>query len=248
LSILPSHSVTSPDPNFSTTNWSVVLAAIQSDPAVATAALERLCQRYWYPIYAFLRQRGHDTHAAEDLTQGFFHFVLERQALHRVDREKGRFRTFILTALTNFLHNERDKAQTLKRGGGHQIVSLDGEFAESIYAVETRIEEMPEALFERRWATMLVRRVLEELRLEFVQREKVALFEALQAFLTGEPTASDYDQIARELSIEPGTIKVALHRARRRFGELLRHEVAHTVERPEDIESELRHLLSAIAE
>lgn len=240
--------MTSPDPNFSTTNWSVVLAAIQSDPTVATAALERLCQRYWYPIYAFLRQRGHDTHAAEDLTQGFFHFILERQALHRVEREKGRFRTFMLTALTNFLHNERDKAQTLKRGGGHQIVSLDREFAESIYAVERRNDETPETQFERRWATILVRRVLEELRLEFVQRGKAALFDTLQTFFTGEPTAADYDRVAVDLSMEPGTVKVALHRARRRFGELLRHEVAHTVERPEDIESELRHLLSAIAE
>jgi DNA-directed RNA polymerase specialized sigma24 family protein len=236
------------NPNFSTTNWSVVLAAIQSDPAVATAAFERLCQRYWYPIYAFLRQRGHDTHSAEDLTQGFFHVVLERQTLQRVEREKGRFRTFILTALTNFLHNERDKVQTLKRGGGHQIVSLDGEFAESIYAVEARNGETPETLFERRWAIILVRRVLEELRLEYVQRKNGALFDALQLFFTGEPTATDYGRIAIDLSMEPDTVKVALHRARRRFGEVLRHEVAHTVARPEDIESELRHLLSAIAE
>lgn len=236
------------NPNFSTTHWSVVLAAAQSDPVAAGQALERLCQRYWYPVYAFLRQRGHDLHAAEDLTQGFFCFVLEQQTLHRVEREKGRFRTFILTALTNFLHNERDKHQTLKRGGGHQIVSMDGEFAESIYAVEARNGEALETLFERRWAAMLVRQVLETLRLEHTQRGKEALLDALQPFFTGEPTGADYDRIGVGLSMEPGTVKVALHRARRRFGELLRNEVAHTVGRPDEVEMEIRHLLAAIAE
>src|SRR5688500_17279718 len=103
------------NPNFSTTNWSVVLAAVQSDSTRAAAALEWLCRRYWYPMYAFIRHRGHDTHEAEDLTQGFFHFLLERQALQQVEQQKGRFRTFVLTALTNFLHNERDKMRTLKR-------------------------------------------------------------------------------------------------------------------------------------
>ena len=219
------------NPNFSTTNWSVVLAAVQSDPSAATAALERLCQRYWYPIYAFVRQRGHDGHESEDLTQGFFHFILERQALHRVDRQKGRFRSFMLTALTNFLHNERDKSQTLKRGGRHEIVSLDETFAESVYALEATNGETPETLFERRWASMLVRRVLDELGREHEQRDKGALFAGLQPWLTGEPTGADYDRLAVELGMEAGAVKVALHRMRRRFGELLRSEVAHTVRR-----------------
>ena len=236
------------NPNFSTTNWSVVLAAVHSDPVKATAALERLCQRYWHPVYAFVRQRGHDVHDSEDLTQGFFHFVLERQALHRVDREKGRFRTFVLTALTNFLHNERDKSQARKRGGRHQIVSLDEEFAESVYDLETKTGETPETLFERRWAAMLVRRVLEELRREYDGREKGALFAALQPFLTGEPVAADYTRLAQQLNMESGTVKVALHRTRRRFGELLRNEVAHTVEGPDEIESEIRHLMAAMVE
>lgn len=236
------------NPNFSTTNWSVVLAAVQSDPAAARAALERLCGRYWYPVYAFVRQRGHDAHDAEDLTQSFFHFVLERQTLHRVDQQKGRFRTFVLATLTNFLHNERDRRQTQKRGGRLRIVSLDEEFAESVYALEAKNGETPEALFERRWTAMLVRRVLEELRREHEGRGKGAVFAALQPFLTGEPTGADYDRLAQQLSLEAGTVKVALHRARRRFGELLRSEVAHTVDRPEEIEAEIRHLMSAMAE
>ena len=236
------------DPNFSTTNWSVVLAAAQTDPVASNRALERLCGRYWYPVYAFVRQRGHDVHDAEDLTQGFFHFVLERQALQRADREKGRFRTFILAALTNFLHNERDKGQAQKRGGRHQIVSLDEEFAEAVYALEARNGETPETLFERRWTAMLVRRVLEELRREYDGRGKGVVFAALQPFLTGEPAGADYDRLAQQLGMEAGTVKVALHRARRRFGELLRSEVAHTVESPEEVESEIRHLMAVMVE
>lgn len=236
------------DPNFSTTNWSVVLAAVHADPVKATVALERLCGRYWYPVYAFVRQRGHDVHDAEDLTQGFFHFVLERQALQRADQQKGRFRTFVLTALTNFLHNERDKAQTQKRGGRQQIVSLDEEFAESVYALEARNGETPETLFERRWTAMLVRRVLDELRREYDGRGKGAVFAALQPFLTGEPAGADYERLAQQFGMEAGTVKVALHRARRRFGELLRHEVAHTVDRPEGVEAEIRHLMTVMAE
>jgi len=235
------------NPNFSTTNWSVVLAAAQSDPVTAAAALERLCGRYWYPIYAFVRQRGHDIHESQDMAQGFFHFLLERQALQRVDRQKGRFRTFMLTALTNFLHNERNKKQTHKRGGRHQIVSLNGEFAESVYALESRSGESPEALFERHWAATLVRRVLDGLQGEFQERGKAELFAGMQPFLTGEPTATDYEQLGHRLGMNPDSVKVALHRARRRFGELLRSEVAHTVSQPEEIEAEIRHLLARMA-
>lgn len=236
------------NPNFSTTNWSVVLAAAQSDPVHSVMALERLCQRYWFPAYAFVRQRGHDAHLAEDLTQEFFRFLLETEGLQRIRREKGRFRTFLLTALTNFLHNERDKAQAQKRGGGRRIISMDDESAESTLALEASNGETSERAFERHWAGMLVRRVLEELGREFEHRDKKAVFAGLQPFLTGEPTAADYERLASELGIEPGTIKVKLHRARRRFGELLRNEIAHTVESPEEVEAEIRHLLTVIAE
>lgn len=232
------------NPNFLTTHWSLVLGAAQND----LAALDWLCGRYWYPVYAFVRRAGHDLHTAEDYTQGFFHFLIERQALHRVDREQGRFRTFMLTVLTNFLHNERDRQATEKRGGRNEIVSLEIELAEQIYALEISNGYSPEAQFDQGWAATLVRRVLEELRREQEQRGKAAIFAGLQPFLTGEPVAEGYERLGRELELEPGTVKVTLHRLRRRFGELLRHEVAHTVERPEDVEAELRHLLAAIAE
>lgn len=239
--VLPSN------PNFSTTNWSVVLAAAQTDPQMATVALERLCRRYWFPVYAFLRQRGQDVHECEDLTQGFFHFILERRALGQVDRRKGRFRTFLLTALTNYLHNERDKAQAHKRGGRHQILSLDQLPAEYVETLEPASGETPESMFERQWATVLVARVLEELRREHEQRNRAAVFAGLQPFLTGEPAGEDYERLAQQLGMDAGAVKVSLHRARRRFGELLRSEIAHTVEDPDEIEAEIRHLLAVIS-
>jgi RNA polymerase sigma-70 factor (ECF subfamily) len=223
------------------------MAAAETDTVASRLALERLCVRYWYPVYAFVRQRGHDIHDAEDLTQGFFYFVLEHRALHRADRRKGRFRTFILSALTNFLHNEHDKAQCYKRGGHHQIVPLDEEWAEAVFAPEAGRPGQPEAQFERHWATMLVREVLDELQREHAERGKESLCAALQPWLTGEPAAADYERLGQQLKMESGTVKVTLHRLRRRFGELLRREVAYTVDCAEDVEVEIRHLLATLA-
>lgn len=234
--------------DFSTTEWSVVLDLMHTNPQRAAAALQKLCSRYWYPVYAFVRQNGCGIHESEDLTQGFFHFVLARGTFQAVSPDKGRFRSFLLSVLVNFLHNERDKAKALKRGGAHEIISLDQALAESTYANESAHHSTPDKAFERRWAAVLVERVLDQLRQEHEQRSRAALFLGLQPFLTGEPEAADYDRVARQLGMEPGAVKVALHRARRRFGELLRREVAHTVSRPEDVEPEIRQLLAAIAE
>jgi RNA polymerase sigma-70 factor (ECF subfamily) len=198
-------------------------------------------------VYAFLRRNGHDPHAAEDLTQGFFHFLLARDAFQSVAGEKGRFRSFLLAALNNYLHNERDRQQARKRGGGHHFISLDQVQAEEFYRHEPVTVDAGRD-FDRSWAAMLVRGVLEQLRAEHEQRGRAALFAGLQAFLTGEPQARDYEQLARQLGMEPGTVKVALHRARRRFGELLRREVANTVSEPAEVEAEIRHLLATLAE
>lgn len=233
---------------FSTTQWSIVLDALGGNPERARAALEKLCNRYWYPVYAFVRRHGHDAHDAEDLTQSFFHFLLARQAFQSVNPERGRFRSFLLAALTNFLHNERDRELAQKRGGRQEIVSLDEQLAESLYCSESPNGANPERHFDRSWAALLVRRVLDELRAEYEQRGKAALFAGLQTFLTGEPAAADYDRLAQQLGMETNALKVALHRARRRFGELLRREVAHTVPHPDEIQAEIRHLLGAIAE
>lgn len=235
------------NPEFTTTNWSGVSAVMDAAPERAFEALERLCTRYWFPIYAFIRRQGHPVHEAEDLTQGFFQFVIERQMLREANREKGRFRSFVLGSLTNFLNNHRDKQSALKRGGGHTIVSMDEQLAEDLLAREEDSSASPDQSFDRRWAVTLVRRVMENLRVEQSARGRLEIFSALQPHLTNEPAAADYTQMGAELHMEPDTLKVSLHRLRRRFGELLRHEVAHTVARPEDVEEEIRYLVAVLA-
>jgi RNA polymerase sigma-70 factor (ECF subfamily) len=231
---------------FSATHWSIVLAAGQGDLAGATAALERLCHLYWYPIYAFVRRRGAGQHEAEDLTQAFFAFLLEKESLKKVDRTKGKFRTFLLAALTNFLANEWDKRQTLKRGGQRAIVSLD-ETAEGLYLREPVESLTPEKLFERRWASALIEQVLARLKQEYGAGGKADLFAKLEPALTGETAAGVYAEWAAALGMSEGAVKVALHRLRRRFGEVLRSEIAHTVSSPEEIDDEIRQLFAAIA-
>lgn len=233
---------------FPTTEWSVVLGAASSNPGRARAALEKLCGRYWYPIYAYIRQSGNKVHKAEDLTQGFFAFVLEHHAFDRVDRSKGHFRSFILAALNNYILNEHDRERSLKRGGGHRIISFDESLAEERYLYEVADRSTPEKVFERRWAATLIYRVFDRLREEFERRGNAALFSGLQPFLTDEPEIGAQERLAKQLGMETGAVKVALHRARRRFGELLRREVAHTVSRPEEVEEEIRYLLAAIAD
>jgi len=236
------------NPEFTTTQWSLVLGTMDTAPARAAAALERLCTRYWFPIYAFIRRQGHDTHQAEDLTQSFFQFVLERQVFHQADREKGRFRNFIVASLANFLNNHRDHVAAIKRGGNQVVVAWDETLAEEILAQVPQNSGTPNQSFDRAWAATIIRRVLANLRAEHADRDRLAVFEALQPHLTGEPAAKDYTHLAAALGMEPGALKVALHRLRRRFGELLRKEVAHTVARPEDVAEEIRHLLAVLAQ
>lgn len=232
---------------FSTTHWSVVLGAGETDLARAAAALERLCRNYWHPIYAFIRRRGSTPQEAEDSTQAFFEFLLEKETLKQVDRQKGKFRTFLLAALTNFLANEWDKRQTLKRGGQRQIISLDDAAAEGLYLREPVESLTPENLFERRWAGALIKQVLSRLQQEYVAADKADLFARLEPALTGEVGVGDYAGWAAVLGMSEGAVKVALHRLRRRFGEILRSEIAHTVSSPEEVDDEIRHLFSAIA-
>jgi RNA polymerase sigma factor (sigma-70 family) len=232
---------------FSTTHWSVVLGAGQNNLTAAAVALERLCRIYWYPIYAFIRRRGSSQHDAEDLTQGFFAHLLEKETLKKVDRQKGKFRSFMLAALTNFLNNEWDKQQTLKRGGKIQIISLDETRAEELYSREPVESLTPEKLFERRWAFTLVERVLARLKQEYATANKLKLFEKLERGLTREVTQDVCAGWAAALVMSEGAVKVALHRLRRRYGELLRGEIAHTVATPEELDEEIRHLCASIS-
>ncbi len=232
---------------FSAPHWSVVLDAGKTDPARARAALERLCRSYWSPIYVFVRRRGFSPPDAEDLTQSFFAFLIEKEALKKVDTAKGNFRSIRLASLTNFLANEWDKRQTLKRGGRREVVSLDEAAAEGLYLREPVESLTPEKLFERRWAMALVDQVLVRLKQEYGVGGKANLFAWLEPSLTGELSADALASCAAHLSMNEGAVKVALHRLRRRFGELLRSEIAHTVSSPEEIDDEIHQLFAAIA-
>lgn len=232
--------------SFSTTHWSVVLEAGQGDIAKSTAALEKLCRQYWYPIYAFVRRRGSDRHEAEDLTQAFFAHLLDKETLKKVDRRKGKFRTFLLASLTNFLANEWDKRQTLKRGGEYQIMSLH-EVAEEMYGREPAAERAPEKLFDRRWALLVTETVLAQLKSEYAAQNKSNVFVQLEPGLTGELDAGWYQARAAALNMNEGAVRVALHRLRRRFGELLRAEIGQTVTNPQEVDEEIRHLFASMS-
>jgi len=231
---------------FARTHWSVVLAAGRSESTHAQAALEQLCVNYWHPIYFYVRRQGHGPDDAQDLTQEFFARLLERNDLAEVDRSKGRFRSFLLAALKHFLANEWDKAKAQKRGGGQVPLSIDAGTAESSYSFEPVENITPDKLYERRWALALLQKVMSQLKAEYAREEKAEVFDALKCTLTGEGRAAGYAQIAQSLGSSEGAIKVAVHRLRRRYRELLRAEIAHTVSTPEEIEEEIRALFAAL--
>ena len=229
---------------FATTHWSVVLEAGRRSVPAAQAALEKLCRTYWFPLYAFARRQGNSPEDAQDLTQDFFARLLEKNYLAKADPDRGKFRTFLLRSLRNFLANEWKRAGRLKRGGGLEFLSIDTNAAEDRYAAGAPDGFNPDAEYETRWAVTLIEQVLAALREEFNAADKVRLFEELKGFIWGDKSTSSYAEIAGHLNLSEGTVKVAVHRLRQRFRELLRAEVAHTVARPEDIDGELRHLIS----
>jgi RNA polymerase sigma-70 factor (ECF subfamily) len=229
---------------FATTHWSVVLTAGQRDLPQAAEALEKLWRAYWYPLYVYVRRQGNNPEDAQDLTQDFFSRLLEKNYLARADRDRGKFRTFLLGSLKNFLINEWKRAGRLKRGGGLEFFSIDANAAEDRYATEAGKESDSDAAYEQLWAVTLIEQVLAALRQEFSAAGKARLFEELKGFIWGEKSTASYAEIAGHLNLTEGTVKVAVHRLRQRFRELLRAEVAHTVARPEDIDGELRHLIS----
>ena len=232
---------------FVTTHWSVVLAAGNTESPQANEALEKLCQTYWYPLYAYIRRRGNNPTDAEDLTQGFFARLLEKNYIGDVTPGAGRFRCFLLASLNHFLANEWDRAQTSKRGGGKVIISLDEGEPEARYQFEPVENVTPETLYERGWALTVLEQVLARLRQEFVATEKAGLFDQLKVFLLMEQPDYSYAEIASDTGLKEGTVKVAVHRLRRRYGELLRAEIGHTVSQPSEVEDEVRHLISSLS-
>jgi RNA polymerase sigma-70 factor (ECF subfamily) len=232
---------------FTTTHWSVVLAAGDTRSPDQAQALEKLCRAYWYPLYVYVRRHGHSPEDAQDLTQEFFARLLAKNYLRQVAPHKGRFRSFLIAALKHFLANEWDKARTLKRGGDASFLSLDEANTEARYALEPADTLSGEKLFARRWALTVLEQVLARLRADYVAAGKDVLFERLKGCLTGEENMAPYAQLARELQMTEGAIKVAVHRLRERYGALLRAEIAQTVDRSEDVDEELRYLLSAVS-
>ena len=234
-------------PVFVTTHWSVVLSARQKDSPQSAAALETLCRTYWYPLYAYVRRQGKSPHDAQDLTQEFFARLLEKDYLKAAAREKGRFRTFLIVALKRFLANEWDRARAQKRGGGQALLSLDTELAEKRYSIEPVEGSTADKLFERRWALTLLDRTMTRLREEFGSEGKAAEFDKLKVCLAADRGEIRYAEIARSLGMSEGAARVAVHRLRKRFRDIFREEIAHTVSGPEEIEEEVRYLMGVLA-
>ena len=232
---------------FATTHWSVVLAAGDSSSPRHEQALSTLCQTYWFPLYAYLRRQGHNAHQAEDYTQAFFAQILEKQYLSQVEPKPGKFRSFSLTALKHFLSKERDRVLALKRGGGRRLLSLDFENAENKYSIEPVFELSPEKLFEKSWALTVLQQTMDRLETESAKTNKKKLFDRLKVYLSVEKSSIPYSDVATELDMTEGAVRVAVHRLRRQYRELLRDEIIQTVATEDEIDEEIRDLFTALA-
>jgi RNA polymerase sigma-70 factor (ECF subfamily) len=235
-----------PAGRFATTRWTLVAAAGHGSSPQAQEALAALCQIYWYPLYAYARRQLPRPEDAQDLTQEFFACLLEKDYLQAADPQRGKFRSFLLTAFKRFLAKERDRAHAQKRGGGRPVLPLDFSTGERQYQSEPADHATAESLYERRWALTLLEQTLARLRQELVNAGKEKLFEVLKGTLTGADTIEPYADIAAQLDLSVQAVKVAVHRLRRRYAELLRAEIAQTVASPKEVEDELRDLFAAV--
>jgi RNA polymerase sigma factor (sigma-70 family) len=237
---------TNADGRFATTRWSVVLAAGDSAAPKHEQALNTLCRTYWFPLYAYLRRKGHDASAAADHTQAFFAQLLDKKYLSQVQPEPGKFRSFMLIALKRFVANQYKHARAQKRGGDRKILSLDYDQAENRYALEPATDLSPEKLFEKSWALTVLTRTMERLETELAEKNRQKLFEHLKAYVIAEPGDVAYHDLTDRLDMTEGAIRVAVHRLRKRCKEILRDEVAQTVATPEEIEEEISSLFTAL--
>lgn len=229
---------------FATTHWSAVLAAGDRASSAGAVALEALCRIYWYPLYAFARRYGRSPEDAKDLTQGFFALLIERKLARRADPKAGRFRTFLLHAFTDYLHDCRRREHAAKRGGQYLLVPLDTRALEEYLA--TDLHDSPELTFDRKWALAIVGEATRLLEAEYDQLGKGRLFVALSSYLQGDEVSSGYVEVGRGLGLSPGAVKVAVYRLRQRYRELLRAVIAQTVNDPREIDDEVRHLVRVL--
>jgi RNA polymerase sigma-70 factor (ECF subfamily) len=231
---------------FTTTHWSIVLAAGDTQSPQAGAALDNLCRGYWYPLYAYVRRRGHDAEAARELTQEFFALLLGKRLLAGVDPTKGKFRSWLLGVMNHFLAHEWAKVRAQKRGGGQPVFSLDETDAEERYRLEPADEATPEKIFDRRWAFTVLEQAAARLRREHESAGKADLYSCLKGFVSAETAPVSYEEAARHLGLSQGAVKSAIHRLRQRYQELIRNEIAQTVTSGSEIDEEIRHLLAVI--
>lgn len=247
MSDVPTQSSTAPRDIFVTTRWTVVLQAGHKSSPHSDRALADLCQSYWYPLYAFVRNRGKSKEDAEDFVQAFFAKFLERNYLEGLSAERGKFRAFLLAALKHFLANEWDKSQSQKRGGGAVHLSLDWQSADERFQLDPPDPSSPDRTFDREWALALLERVVKRLADECAADGKATLFEQAKGYLMVGEAAIPYAEAAKRLGLEEGAMRVAVHRLRKRYRELLRDEIAETLEDPAQVPEELRALQAALA-
>jgi RNA polymerase sigma-70 factor (ECF subfamily) len=233
---------------FATTHWTAVIAASRGNSPQANVALEELCRTYWYPLYAYVRRHGHSREDAEDFTQGFFARLLEKNYLEDVSSDKGKFRSFLLMAIKRFLANEWDRANSQKRGGGIAPLSLDWEDAETRYQITPADHLSPDKLYDRAWAVVVLEHVILRLRDEHSTEGKASLYEKLRPFLMMGKSEIPYGRAASELKMSEGAVRVAVHRLRRRYRELLRDEITQTLANPAQADEEMQALFSALAD
>jgi RNA polymerase sigma factor (sigma-70 family) len=231
---------------FMTTRWSVVLAAGRTSQPASREALATLCGLYWQPLYAYIRHRGSSPEEAEDMTQAFLAHVIEKESLRHVDPGKGKFRSFLLTSLKNFLSDQRSKEAALKRGGGVAPISLDAENAEGCYSLDPGHDLTPERIFERQWALTVIEQAMGRLRERYARSGKENHFDEMKIFLSGEKRPVPHAEVAARLGLTGLAVKVAVHRLRKRFRDALREEIAHTVASSDQIDAELQALYTAL--
>jgi len=232
---------------FATTHWSVVLAAGQAESVSAQRALETLCRAYWYPIYAYVRRKGHKPEEAQDLTQEFFAQLIAKDHFRLADRNKGKFRGFLLSTLDFFLAREWSRAHRQKRGGQFTFISRDEQPPEERYQLEPADHETPERKFLRQWALTVLKQAMNALQAECEASGRAALFRQAKNLISGERHGAAYAQISQSLNMGEGAVRVAVHRLRQRYGELLRREVAHTLAGEDEVEEELRYLFQVLS-
>ncbi len=237
-------SVSGGSPAFSTTHWTVVLEAARPGTAQSQEAFARIYVDYWYPLFAYVRRRGHLPHDAADIAQDFFVHLIRQQSLKGMEREGGKFRTFLLRSLDNFLANQWDRARAQKRGDGLPQLSLNAADVELRYSMEPPAADTPETIFERQWIFTLLSKILDNLRAECEIAGRGMLFSDLRLHLQGERSGPPYAEVAARNGMSEGAVKVAVHRLRQRYGELLREEIARTVSSPEEVDEELRHFIA----